>query len=57
MIDSLNKNTIIVEYLIDDVIKGFIDECFIKDIIFVENSVYNNFYDEDRSNNHDILSQ
>ena len=26
----------IVEYLIDDVIKGFIDECFIKDIIFVE---------------------
>ena len=57
MIDSLNRNTIIVEYLMDDVIKGFIDECFIKDIIFVENSVYNNFYDEDRANNHDILSQ
>ena len=57
MIDGLNRNTIIVEYLMDDVIKGFIDECFIKDIIFGGNSVYNNFYDEDRANNHDTLSQ
>ena len=34
--DMLHNN---FEYLTDDVIKEFIDECFIKDIIFVENSV------------------
>ena len=45
-----------VEYLMDDVIKEFIDECFIKDVIFGENSVYENFYDEIRTNNHDTSS-
>ena len=44
------------EYLTDDVIKEFIDECFIKDIIFVENSLYDNFYDEVRENNHDAIT-
>ena len=44
------------EYLTDDVMKEFIDECFIKDIIFVENSVYDNFYDEVRENNHDTIT-
>ena len=28
-----------------DVIKIFLDECFIKDMIFAVNSVYDNFYD------------
>ena len=40
----------------NDVIEGFIDECFIKDVIFGENSVYENFYDEIRTNNHDTSS-
>ena len=34
-----------VEYLMGDVIKIFLDECFIKDMIFAVNSVYDNFYD------------
>ena len=51
--DMLHNN---FEYLTDDVIKEFIDECFIKDIIFVENSVYDNFYDEVRENNHDAIT-
>ena len=44
-----------VEYLMAGIIKEFmfIDECFIKDIIFGKNSVYNNFYDETSVNNHD----
>ena len=29
-----------VKYLMDDVIKELKDECFIKDVIFGENSVY-----------------
>ena len=40
----------------NDVIEGFIDECFIKDVIFGENSVYGNFYDEVRSTNHDTIA-
>ena len=36
-------------------IKEFINECFIKDIIFGENSVYNTCYDEDSANNHNTL--
>ena len=32
-----------VEYLMDDVIKEFTDKCFMKDVIFGENSVYDNF--------------
>ena len=47
--DMLHNN---VEYLMDDIIKEFIDECFVKDVIFGENFVYNNFYDEVRANNH-----
>ena len=39
----------------DDVIKEFINECFIKDIIFGGNSICNNFYDEDSVNNHETL--
>ena len=45
-----------VEYLMNDVIKEFIDEYFIKDIIFGEISVYDNFYDEVSANNHDTLT-
>ena len=45
-----------VEYLMDDVIKEFIDKCFMKDVIFGENSVYDNFYDEVRANNHDTIA-
>ena len=37
-------------------IKEFINECFIKDIIFGENSVHNTYYDEDSANNHNTLS-
>ena len=40
----------------DDVIKEFMAECFIKYIIFGENSVCNNFDDEDSANNHDTLA-
>ena len=40
----------------DDVIKDFINECFIKDIISGENSVYINFFDEGSANNHDTLA-
>ena len=40
----------------DDVIKEFLDECFMKDVIFGENSVYDNFYDEVRANNHDTIA-
>ena len=40
----------------NDVIEGFIDECFIKDVIFGENSVYDNFYNEVRANNHDTIA-
>ena len=45
-----------VEQLMNDVIKEFIDEYFIKDIIFGEMSVYDNFYDEVSANNHDTLA-
>ena len=45
-----------VEYLMDDLIKEFIDECFIKDVIFDENSLHNHFYDKDSANNHDTLA-
>ena len=45
-----------VEYLMDDVIKEFIDKCFAKNIIFGENSVYDNFYNEVSANNHDTLA-
>ena len=43
-----------VEYLMAGVIKElmFIDECFVKDIIFGKKSVYDNFYDETSVNNH-----
>ena len=34
-----------VEYLMDGITKKFIDGCFIKDVIFGENSLYDNFYD------------
>ena len=51
--DKLNNN---VEYLMDDVIEEFIDECFIKDVIFGENSVYDNFYNEVRANNHNTIA-
>ena len=44
-----------VEYLMDDVIKEFIDECFVKDVIFGENYVYDDFYDEVSANNHDTI--
>ena len=40
----------------NDVIEGFIDECFIKDVLFGKNSVYDNFYDEVKSNNHDNIA-
>ena len=40
----------------DDVIKDFIDECFLKDINFGENSVHDNFYNEVSANNHDTLA-
>ena len=44
-----------VEYLMAGIIKEFmfIDECFIKDIIFGKNFVYDKFYDETSVNNHD----
>ena len=42
--------------LMDDVIKEFIDECFIKDIIFGESSVYDNFYGEVSADNHNTLA-
>ena len=45
-----------LEYFIDGVIKEFIDECFIKDIIFGEHFVYDNFYDEVSANNHDTTA-
>ena len=45
-----------VQCLMDDVIKEFMAECFIKYIIFGENSVCNNFHDEDSANNHDTLA-
>ena len=51
--DMLHNN---VEYLMDDVIKEFIDECFIKDVIFGESSVYDHFYDDVRANNHDTIA-
>ena len=41
-----------VEYLMDGVIKEFIDEC----LFFRKNSVNNNFYDEGSANNHDTLA-
>ena len=44
-----------VEYVINDVIKNFMDECFIKDVIFGENSVYEDFYEEVSVNNHNTL--
>ena len=44
-----------LEYLMNDMITEFTNECFTKDIIFGGNSVYNNFYDEDSVNNHDTL--
>ena len=50
--DMLHNN---VEYLMDDVIKEFIDECFVKDVIFGENYVYDDFYDEVSANNHDTI--
>ena len=51
--DMLHNN---VEYLMDDIIKEFIDECFVKDVIFGENFVYNNFHDEVRANNHKSIT-
>ena len=51
--DMLHNN---VEYLMDDVIKEFIDECFVKDAIFGENSVYDHFYDDVRANNHNTIA-
>ena len=45
-----------VQYLMDEVIKEFIDECFIKDVIFGENSVYGHFYNEVRANNHGTIA-
>ena len=50
--DMLHNN---VEYLMDDVIKEFIDECFVKDVIFGENYVYDDFYVEVSANNHDTI--
>ena len=44
-----------VEYLMHDVTKEFINGCFIRDIMFGGNFVYNNFYDEDSVNNLDTL--
>ena len=44
-----------VEYLMDDVIKEFTNECFIK-YILGENLVYSNFYDEDSAYDHDTLA-
>ena len=40
----------------DDVTKDFINECFTKDIISGENSVYINFFDEGSANNRDTLA-
>ena len=51
--DMLHNN---VEYLMDDVIKEFIDECFVKDAIFGENSVYDHFYDDVRANDHNTIA-
>ena len=51
--DILHNN---VEYLMGDIIKGFIDERFIKAVIFGENSVYDNFYKKVKANNHDTIA-
>ena len=50
VLETVNENTDTnfndaVEYLMGDVIKNFLDECFIKDMIFAVNSVYDNFYE------------
>ena len=44
-----------VKYFIDDVVKEFTNECFIKCIFFGGNSVYSKFYDEDSANSDGTL--
>lgn len=44
-----------VKYFIDDVVKEFTNECFIKCIFFGGNSVYSKFYDEDSANSYGTL--
>ena len=44
-----------VKYFIDDVVKEFTNECFIKCIFLGGNSVYSKFYDEDSANSDGTL--